>query len=114
MFFVKQFPTPSPVQLLSTHLVLGGETWVEWLSRRMVELVYSSYDMDAIADDLGDTRSPYIWNRERRILLRAEVDAAAAPWPDLRGRARRLAYLLGTFSTAREAELAMESIGLRR
>jgi hypothetical protein len=32
--------------------------------------------MQPFAQDLGDYGEPFIWNRERRLLLRAELDAS--------------------------------------
>lgn len=47
-----------------------------WVSKRMLELVYSSWDMRAFAEDVGDVGSPFVWDEERRFAIRSELDAA--------------------------------------
>ncbi len=48
----------------------------EWVTERVLELSYTSYDMEGFARDLGDEGAPFRWDEERRALLRAELDAA--------------------------------------
>ncbi|MFE4665235.1 Eco57I restriction-modification methylase domain-containing protein [Streptomyces sp. NPDC056716] len=62
----KQLPVPHPDDLAS-H--------TPFISSRILELIYTAWDMDAFAKDLGDTGSPFIWSRDRRVQLRAELDA---------------------------------------
>src|SRR5690606_20484359 len=42
---------------------------------RVLELVYTAYDMAPLARDLGDEGEPFRWNEERRAIIRAELDA---------------------------------------
>jgi hypothetical protein len=46
-----------------------------FISDRVRELVYSAYDMEGFARDLGDDGQPFQWDDERRFLIRAELDA---------------------------------------
>ncbi|RLV09839.1 restriction endonuclease [Streptomyces griseocarneus] len=62
----KQLPVPHPDDL-SPH--------VGFLTPRTLELLYSSWDLEALAQDLGDTDSPFIWDINRRTQIRAELDA---------------------------------------
>ncbi|WP_404955425.1 Eco57I restriction-modification methylase domain-containing protein [Streptomyces sp. 147326] len=62
----KQLPVPHPGRL-TAH--------VPFLVPRLVELVYTAWDMEPLALDLGDSDAPFTWNEERRALLRAELDA---------------------------------------
>jgi hypothetical protein len=48
----------------------------DWLVDRVLELSFTAWDMRFYALDLYDDGAPYIWNVERRALLRAEIDAA--------------------------------------
>ncbi|WP_242906943.1 Eco57I restriction-modification methylase domain-containing protein [Actinomadura terrae] len=48
----------------------------DWVSARILELVYSSWDMRAFAEDVRDSGNPFLWNEERRFAMRAELDAA--------------------------------------
>ena len=42
---------------------------------RVLELVYTAYDMTPLARDLGDEGEPFRWDEDRRAQLRAELDA---------------------------------------
>ncbi|MFJ9242933.1 Eco57I restriction-modification methylase domain-containing protein [Streptomyces sp. NPDC101776] len=62
----KQLPVPRPSDL-TPHLA--------FLTPRTLELVYTAWEMESLAADLGDTRAPFVWNEDRRAQLRAELDA---------------------------------------
>ncbi|WP_328718918.1 SAM-dependent DNA methyltransferase [Streptomyces sp. NBC_00247] len=62
----KQLPVPHPDDL-APHTA--------FITPRMLELVYSSWEMEPLAIDLGDTGAPFVWKEDRRALLRAELDA---------------------------------------
>jgi hypothetical protein len=47
-----------------------------WLISRVVELVYTAWDMEPFARDHGYDGPPFCWDPDRRELLRAELDAA--------------------------------------
>ncbi len=51
---------------------------IKYISSRVLELVYTSYDMKPFALDMGYEGEPYIWNEQRRAKLRAELDAKYA------------------------------------
>ena len=66
-FFIwKQLPVPTPA-MMEPHL--------PFLVPRVLELVYTAYDMTSLARDLGDDGEPFHWGEDRRALLRAELDA---------------------------------------
>jgi hypothetical protein len=48
---------------------------VEFIVIRVLELVYTAYDLKPYAYDLGFEGEPFQWNEGRRALLRAELDA---------------------------------------
>nr|WP_307525037.1 DNA methyltransferase [Streptomyces umbrinus] len=62
----KQLPVPHPDDLAS-H--------TPFLTPRVLELVYTTWGMQPLAKDLGDTSAPFTWNEDRRAQLRAELDA---------------------------------------
>jgi hypothetical protein len=66
LFIWKQLPVPTP-EVVEPH--------VSFLTPRVLELVYTTYDMAPLSRDLGDTLGPFKWNEERRFLIRAELDA---------------------------------------
>lgn len=48
---------------------------LEFISQRVLELVYTSHSMAPFAHDLGYDGPPFAWDEDRRALLRAELDA---------------------------------------
>lgn len=48
---------------------------IKFISTRVLELVYTAWDMQPFAKDMGYDGEPFIWNSNRRALLRAELDA---------------------------------------
>lgn len=73
-FVVMQLPMPTQetvVQRLGrSHLSL------EWFENHVLELTYTAWDLRAFAIDCGWSGPPFHWDEERRLLLRAELDAA--------------------------------------
>ncbi|MBL6276077.1 N-6 DNA methylase [Micromonospora fiedleri] len=65
-FVWKQLPVPHPDSLAS-HAPM--------LIPRTVELTYTAHDMASFARDLGDIGAPFRWDEERRVIIRAEIDA---------------------------------------
>lgn len=70
----EQIPVPAPDRVTKLH------SWFErradvWVTSRVLELTYTSYDLQEFADEFGE-RTPFKWDEERRRLLRAELDAA--------------------------------------
>lgn len=51
------------------------ETIVRFISKRVVELTYTSHSMTPFARDVGYNGPPFAWDEERRALLCAELDA---------------------------------------
>ncbi|MFC7881282.1 Eco57I restriction-modification methylase domain-containing protein [Streptomyces sp. NPDC057376] len=66
LFIWKQLPVPTPTTL---------EPHLSFLLPRVLELVYTAYDMTPLARDLGDEGEPFRWDEDRRAQLRAELDA---------------------------------------
>jgi hypothetical protein len=66
LFIWKQLPVPTPATL---------EPHTDFLTPRVLELVYTAYDMTPLARDLGDAGGPFMWDEERRFVIRAELDA---------------------------------------
>ena len=75
-FIVKQLPVLPP----ETYLEEGpqGLRWVELVVPRVLELTYTSHDMEPFARDLGYDGPPFPWAEDRRHRLRSELDAIYA------------------------------------
>jgi hypothetical protein len=75
-FLIKQLPAPTPSTLRRPcpwDTSCGIDTW---LSHRVAELSCTSWTLENLAGDLVGTRCAYRWDEERRLVLRAEIDAA--------------------------------------
>jgi hypothetical protein len=48
----------------------------EWLVPRVLELTFTAWNVEPFARDCGYSGPPFIWDEDRRFLLRAELDAA--------------------------------------
>jgi len=89
LFVWKQLPVPTPA-MLEPHL--------PFIVPRVLELVYTAYDMEPLARDLGDEGEPFRWDEERRALLRAELDAFFFRMYGIDDPAE-VDYILDTFAT---------------
>ncbi len=73
-FIVKQLPMPQPKAIkpmLAKLLLEQG-----WIYSRVLELIYTAWDLEGFAKDCGWFGPPFRWDEERRFLLRCELDAA--------------------------------------
>jgi N-6 DNA Methylase len=66
-FIVKQLPVLPPESYT--------QEGIEFITPRVLELVYTAWDMQSFALDMGYEGEPFIWDSNRRALLRAELDA---------------------------------------
>jgi len=66
-FIVKQLPVLPPE--------IYTQSDIDFIAPRVLELVYTAWDMQPFAQDMGYSGAPFTWNPERRATLRAELDA---------------------------------------
>jgi len=66
-FTIKQIPVLPPGAF--------GKSATDFIQSRVLELTYTSHDLKPWAEDLGYEGPPFIFDLERRTLLRAELDA---------------------------------------
>jgi hypothetical protein len=77
---------------------VGEETWARWFADAPI------HDSPPPAWTAGDTPAPFVWDEERRAVLRAELDALYA---HLYGLTRdELAYILDTFPIVKRKDEA--------
>jgi hypothetical protein len=88
-FIWEQLPVPTPA-MLEPHL--------HFIVPRVLELVYTAYDMTPLARDLGDEGEPFCWDEDRRAQLRAELDAFFFRLYGIDDR-DDVSYILETFQT---------------
>ncbi|MDT0329194.1 Eco57I restriction-modification methylase domain-containing protein [Nocardiopsis lambiniae] len=65
-FTWKQLPFLSPGDVASNS---------DFISRRVLELTFTSKDMISLARDLDDQGNPFLWEEGRRFVMRVELDA---------------------------------------
>jgi hypothetical protein len=66
-YVVKQFPIIPPDRYTPKD--------IKFISDRVLELVYTAWEMQPFAQDMEYDDPPFIWNEQRRAILRAELDA---------------------------------------
>ena len=54
-----------------THGTIGG-----WILPRVLELIYTAWDLESFARECDEDCPPFRWSDDRRFLLRCELDAA--------------------------------------
>ncbi|MFG3420586.1 Eco57I restriction-modification methylase domain-containing protein [Micromonospora sp. NPDC048063] len=80
----------------------GASDLAAWITARVLELTYTAHDLAPYARDLGDDGPPFVWDPQRRELIRAELDAA---YFHLYGLDREeVDYVLDTFTVFRQRE----------
>lgn len=99
---LKQLPVLAPSAYAAPAPWSPGTSVRDWLLPRVLELVYTAWDLAPFARDCGHEGPPFRWDRERRGRLRAELDAA---FFHLYGLSRDDAeHILDTFPVVRKNE----------
>jgi hypothetical protein len=75
-FIIRQLPILPEKQFLEACHWSSGEKLWNWILPRVLELTYTAWDLQPFATDCGYDGAPFIWEEERRFLLRCELDAA--------------------------------------
>ena len=72
----RQLPVLPPAALATACLWSPASSAADWILPRILELTYTAWDLESFAVDCGYAGPPFVWDEERRFLLRAELDAA--------------------------------------
>jgi hypothetical protein len=98
---IEESAFPAPPQLDETLRKIGESR--SWILDRVVELSYTAWDLQSWAESLGYAGPPFLWDEDRRSLLRAELDAL---FFHVFGLSREDSeHILNTFPIVREDEL---------
>ena len=74
LFIIKQLPVPKPSDFLKKF---DSEcSYKDFMIPRILELIYTGYDLREFAKSIGYNGPPFAWNNARRFLIRCELDAA--------------------------------------
>jgi hypothetical protein len=103
-FILKQLPVIHPDTYSQPSPWAPGMTLGDWIRSRVLELAYTSSDLQPFASDLGHEGPPFLWDPERRFQLRCELDAA---FFHLYGLDRaETGYIMDTFPIIHQSEQA--------
>ncbi len=113
-FILRQLPVLQETDLHRKCEWAKSAEILGWLAMRVLELTYTSWDLEPFALDCGWCDPPFRWDEERRFLLRCELDAAFfhlylsaetnGDWRHVEGEtAEHLAQLKASFPTPRDA-----------
>ena len=75
-FIAKQIAVLHPDVFGQTAPWGVSESMHDWLLPRVLELTYTTWDLEPFAGEFGGTGPPFRWEEERRFLLRCELEAA--------------------------------------
>lgn len=75
-FQMNQLPILAPKTLLEAAPWATNMTIKEWMLPRVLELVYTAWDLQPFAQECEYDGPPFVWDEERRFMVRSELDAA--------------------------------------
>ena len=102
-YALEQLPVVPLAYYESTHF--GPKTAAQIIREAVLELTYTAHDMAPFARDLGYAGDPFVWNDDRRLQLRAKLDAV---FFHLYGVTDRddIRYIYSTFPIVKRQETA--------
>ena len=71
-YIMEQLPV---IPLSNYQEKINGQTIADFIRHHVLQLAYTSHDMDAFARDMGYKGKPFVWDEEERNHLRARLDA---------------------------------------
>jgi hypothetical protein len=108
-YIVEQLPVISAVRFDSVRF--GSKSAAEVVREVVLELTYTAHDMAPFARDLGfldeagNVKTPFAWDDERRLILRAKLDAVFFHLYGITGR-DDIRYIYSTFPIVEREEKA--------
>ena len=109
LFIVEQLPVVPPDRYESVRF--GPKTAAEIVREAVLELTYTAHDMAPFARDMGhvdvagDLLPPFVWDEERRLFMRAKLDAVFFHLYGVTGR-DDVRYVYSTFPIVERDETA--------
>ena len=100
---LEQLPVVPPGRF---HARIGSTTAAAVIRAAVLELTYTAWDLTAFARDLGHGGPPFLWNAQRRLHLRARLDALFFLLYGITSEAE-IRYVYSTFPTMEREELAL-------
>jgi hypothetical protein len=109
-YIVEQLPVIPPAWF--TAKTFGTKTALQIVKEAVLELTYTAHDMEDFAidmgyvDDTGKAKQPFIWDEERRLHLRAKLDALFFILYGITNR-DDVKYIFSTFPIVEREETAL-------
>jgi hypothetical protein len=76
-YLAKQLPILKTIHYTGKQYPFSRPTGLtKWIGERVLELTYTAQDMEPFARSIGYQGRSFKWNKERRFLIRCELDAA--------------------------------------
>ena len=100
-FIIKQLPVLPPTEFEGELDV--RQTYTEFIAPRVLELSYTAWDLQPLAEDFGYHGPPFRWEPERRFLLQCELEAALFHLYDLDHD--EVDYIMDTFPGVARADI---------
>ena len=107
-YIVEQLPVIPPDRYETVRF--GPKTAGEIIRETVLELTYTAHDMAPFARDMGyvdrngKIKPPFLWNEERRLHLRAKLDAAFFHFYGITDR-NDVRYIFSTFPIVENQEI---------
>ena len=102
LHILEQLPVVPPDHF---NLRIGSTTVAAIIRATVLELTYTAWDLTAFARDLGHRGPPFIWNAQRRLHLRARLDALFFLLYGITSE-EEMRYVYSTFPIMEKEELA--------
>lgn len=103
LHILEQLPV---VPLSLFNLPMGSTTIAAIIKAAVLELTYTAWDLTAFARDLGHQGPPFTWDPQRRLHLRARLDALFFLLYGITSESE-IRYVYSTFSILQREELAL-------
>ena len=104
LHILEQLPVVPPDHCFNMRI--GATTVVAIIRAAVLELAYTAWDLTAFARDLGHRGPPFVWNPQRRLHLRARLDALFFLLYGITSEAE-IHYIYSTFPIQQRQELAL-------
>jgi hypothetical protein len=83
------------------------QSLVDFIVQRVLELTYTAWDLQPFAQDVGYDGAPFVWDEERRFLMRCELDALYFHLYQI--QRDDVNYIMDTFSIVKRKDIARTS-----
>lgn len=104
LHILEQLPVVPPDRCFNTRI--GSTTVAAIIRAAVLELTYTAWDLTAFARDLGHRGPPFVWNPQRRLHLRARLDALFFLLYGITSETE-IRYIYSTFPILQREELAL-------